>query len=257
MDEDRRAVLTGLHELSLEAAVDRLLDLGVLDAATLTTRKHEQLRDWRDWTLGRLGDELEGLRRQARQQRRHAEAQIAETRRQRRLAGATRATIVELDEHRRQAALRRRLARSELGESAAGLDAAHRALGAALAALALLTEREAQYTTSVGADLQVASERRDGRLILRLEGEIDISTAPRLNEVLADATASGADEVWVDLVGVRFIDSTGIAALLRATHSLAGPRRLAVICPDGPARRALELCGLGRLLPLHAERPAG
>jgi anti-sigma B factor antagonist len=93
--------------------------------------------------------------------------------------------------------------------------------------------------------------------VLRLEGEIDISTAPRLNAALAEATAAGVDEVWIDLIGVRFIDSTGIAALLHATHSLAGPGRLALICPDGPARRALELCGLGRILPLYAERPPG
>jgi hypothetical protein len=97
MDEDRREVLTELHELSLEAAVERLLELGVLDAATLSTRKEEQLRDWREGTVARLGDELEALRRQARQQRRHAGVQIAEARRQRRSsswtsAGARRST---------------------------------------------------------------------------------------------------------------------------------------------------------------------
>lgn len=250
-------MLAALHELSLEEAIDRLLELGVLDAATLTTHKDEQLRDWRDGAVARLGDELEALRRQARQQRRHAGAQIAEARRQRRVAGAARETIVELDERRRQAELRRQIARAEVGESVAALDAAHRALGAALAALALLSGTDVTYTPSAGAELAIASEHGAGRLVLRLEGEIDISTAPRLHEALAAATATGVDEVWIDLIGVRFIDSTGIAALLHATHSLTGPRRLAVICPDGPARRALELCGLGRIMPLHAERPAG
>ena len=41
------------------------------------------------------------------------------------------------------------------------------------------------------------------RLVLRLEGEIDIATAPSLEAALNEATASDADEVWVDLIGVR------------------------------------------------------
>jgi anti-sigma B factor antagonist len=257
MENERRTLLAELQELSLEAAVDRLLDAGVLDPAKLRSRLGDDLQRLRGNSLQGLGDELEALRREARQQRRHATSQIEEARRQRDLAGAARDTLVRLDERRQGVVRRREAARGELAEQTAALDDVHRALGAALAALTLLAERE-PYAPEANLDsgLTVVMQYDGDRLIVRLAGEIDIATAPRLEAALAEATASDADEVWVDLIGVRFIDSTGISMLLRATLELTGPRRLAVICPDGPARRALELCGVGKLLALHGERPS-
>jgi anti-sigma B factor antagonist len=251
MDEARRTLLAELQELSLEAAVERLIETGVLDAGTLHSYRDEQLREWRGRSLAQLGDELEALRRQARQQRRHAAAQVQEARRQRELAGAARETIIQLDERRRELARSRATAREET----AALDLAERALGAALAVFALLNRREPYSPEAdIGTGLEVEERRVDARVVLRLEGEIDIATAPRLRDSLAAAIASGATEVWVDLAGVRFIDSTGISALLCASEELPAPRRLAVICPDGPARRALELCGIGKVLSLYADR---
>jgi anti-anti-sigma factor len=258
MDEERRTLLAALQEISLEAAVERLLEAGVLDAAMLRSRRDECLDELREHSSEQLGDELEALRRQARQQRRHAASQIEEARRQRDVAGAVRETIVRLDEHRQGLVRRRALARGELSQQTDALEDAHRALGAALAALTLLAERE-PYRPDAHVDdgLRVDAQQVGDRLVLHLEGEIDIATAPRLEAALNEATKSGAEEVWVDLVGVRFIDSTGISLLLRAALELSGPRRLAVICPDGPARRALELCGIGKLLALFGEAPPG
>jgi len=257
MEEDRRAMLAELQELSLEAAAERLLDAGVLDRATLRARLNEHLRHLRGDPVERLGDELEALRRQARQQRRHAMSQIEEARRQRNPAGVPGDTLVRLDERRQSLARRRERARGELSQQAAALDEVHRAFGAALAALTLLAEREPEAPEAdPDASLTIDAQHDGDRLVLRLDGEIDIATAPRLQTALAEATASGVAEVWVDLMGVRFIDSTGISMLLEATHELPGPRGLAVICPDGPARRALELCGVGKLLALYSERPS-
>jgi anti-anti-sigma factor len=256
MQDERRTLLAALQEISLEAAVERLLEAGVLDAETLRSRRDQCLDDLRGHSAQQLGDELEALRRQARQQRRHAALQIEEARRQRDMAGAVRETIVRLDEHRQGLARRNEIARGELSQQAEALEDAHRALGAVLAALTLLAERE-PYSPQPDLDsgLTLEAQQIGERLVLRLAGEIDIATAPRLEAALNEATASGVEEVWVDLIGVRFIDSTGISLLLRATNELPGPRRLAVICPDGPARRALELCGIGKLLALHGEPP--
>jgi anti-sigma B factor antagonist len=255
MDEARRMLLAELQEFSLEEAVERLLELGVLDSTTLLSRRDEQLREWRSRSLERLGDELEALRRQAGQQRRHAVEQIEEARRQRQAAGAARDAIARLDRSRQRQVRRRHMDPEQLTKVGAALDAAHRSLGAALAALTLLAERDPYLPDEdVGALLTVEEQRFGDRLVLRLEGEIDISSAPRLNEALAAATASDADEVWVDLGGVHFIDSTGMSALLRATQELPASRRLAVICPAGPARRALELTGIAQLLALYSDR---
>jgi anti-anti-sigma factor len=87
--------------------------------------------------------------------------------------------------------------------------------------------------------------------ILRLQGDIDIDTTrhltERLNALIGDPSAAPV----VDLTGVTFIDSTGLGALVRAHRRLRRQgRALALICPDGPARRALEVSGLIGVLPI-------
>ncbi len=104
--------------------------------------------------------------------------------------------------------------------------------------------------------LEVRRELDGAHVVLSASGEIDMATVGELRQALEQAAASGAD-VWVDLTDVDFIDSTGLSALVLAHREMSDGRvRLAVICPDGPARRALDVCGLGDLLQVHDSRPA-
>jgi anti-sigma B factor antagonist len=104
-------------------------------------------------------------------------------------------------------------------------------------------------------DLDLRSTQVGQRTVLAAVGEIDLITAPRLEEAAAQALDSGALELWIDLSEVEFIDSTGIHALLAVRSSVeALHRRLAVICPVGPIRRAFGLTGLDEALPLYASR---
>ena len=68
-------------------------------------------------------------------------------------------------------------------------------------------------------------------------GELDGVTAPRLMEALESFTGR---TVRVDMVGVTFIDSSGIRALLRAKSSGAD----LVIEPGEIVGRLLEMTGL-------------
>ena len=55
----------------------------------------------------------------------------------------------------------------------------------------------------------------DGSAVVEIHGEVDISSAPRLWQVLVDATNGLRPTfVMVDLLHVTFIDSTGIGALV-------------------------------------------
>ena len=56
---------------------------------------------------------------------------------------------------------------------------------------------------------------------IRLAGELDMSTASQLHEVLDVAVADGGP-ILVDVSEVTFMDSTGINAFLRAAVSLRG-----------------------------------
>jgi len=48
-----------------------------------------------------------------------------------------------------------------------------------------------------------------------LNGELDIASAPMLEETVADVCAAGAHELVLDMGGVEFIDSSGLSAIVR------------------------------------------
>jgi anti-anti-sigma factor len=68
---------------------------------------------------------------------------------------------------------------------------------------------------TLAANFGVAEAEGDGEQIVRVQGELDIATAPDLERVLLSPRARG-QRVVVDLAGLRFMDSTGLRVLLRA-----------------------------------------
>jgi anti-sigma B factor antagonist len=82
----------------------------------------------------------------------------------------------------------------------------------------------------------------DGCELLAVEGEVDIATSPRLIAALNEAVTESDFSVVVDLGSVEFMDSTGLALLVRAQRRLRRRARgFAVVCPDGPVRRIFEI----------------
>ena len=104
-------------------------------------------------------------------------------------------------------------------------------------------------------DLSLQTTQVGQRTVIAADGEIDLVTAYRLENAAEDALDGGAHDLWIDLSDVEFIDSTGIHALLQVrSRAAALNRRLAVICPIGPIRRAFGLTGLEEALPLYTSR---
>jgi anti-sigma B factor antagonist len=90
---------------------------------------------------------------------------------------------------------------------------------------------------------------------VRVRGEVDIDTAPRLTEALDAAIWGTRGAFVVDLCEVDFLDSSGVSVLVRARAVLGREdRELVVICPPGPARRIFEVAGIADLLALFESR---
>jgi anti-anti-sigma factor len=88
-------------------------------------------------------------------------------------------------------------------------------------------------------------------------GELDLASTPRLADAVDDVMNGGALELWLDLSRVDFMDSSGAHLLVETQARLPElNRRLAVVCPSGPARRLLEVVGLTEQLPLYEDRAA-
>jgi ABC-type transporter Mla MlaB component len=69
--------------------------------------------------------------------------------------------------------------------------------------------------------LEIRREQREGATLLCVAGELDISGAARLDEEIA-AAAAACGSLVLDLSGVTFCDSSGLAVLLRARRRHAG-----------------------------------
>ena len=88
-----------------------------------------------------------------------------------------------------------------------------------------------------------------------VRGDIDITTAPCLEQALDAAIRTSRGAFVLDLTDVEFLDSSALHALLRARALLAREdRALAIVCPPGHARRLFELAGIADLLLLYASR---
>jgi anti-sigma B factor antagonist len=88
-------------------------------------------------------------------------------------------------------------------------------------------------------------------------GQLDFALCGKLASELDAALRSSARAIIIDLEGVSFVDSSGIAVLINAFQRLGeAGRQLAIACPRGAPRRVFELTALDRQLPLHDTRDA-
>lgn len=97
--------------------------------------------------------------------------------------------------------------------------------------------------------------RVDGYELLMVEGELDIATAPRMMSVLNEACADLERPLVVDLSGVVFMDSTGLALLINAYRRVK--RRghgFAIVCPGGPISRVFEIADMVESLHVCPDR---
>ena len=101
--------------------------------------------------------------------------------------------------------------------------------------------------------MPIAIPSRDNALTIALSGEIDHHGAREMMTQLTDAIAERLPtRLVLDLSGVTFMDSSGIAVLLRALRQMehiGGSLRVTAI--PAQARRVLDAAGVGRLITLE------
>lgn len=90
-------------------------------------------------------------------------------------------------------------------------------------------------------------EQRDiagGYQEISVGGELDLAVAERLDKAI-EAVDESCAGVVIGLTDCEFIDSTGIAVIVRAHRRFeAEGRRLVVCCPEDQVERMLDLIGL-------------
>jgi anti-sigma B factor antagonist len=76
-------------------------------------------------------------------------------------------------------------------------------------------------------------------------GELDVATAPEVEQRLGEVRDSGADHVLLDLRQLSFMDSTGLRVVMRADAAARADGHTFEVVPGIPAvQRVLELAGV-------------
>ena len=110
-----------------------------------------------------------------------------------------------------------------------------------------------------GLRFDISMGRSEVRLVV--DGEIDLDTAPQLLDTILSALLIEAtepvSEVILDLGGVTFVDSSGIAALLYARRYVASHQaNLAITNVSTIVAKTIEVAGVGGILAISL-REAG
>ena len=97
--------------------------------------------------------------------------------------------------------------------------------------------------------LRISVEHVEEARLLRVAGEIDISTVGELRRQVRDARR-GPGTVLVDLAEVEFMDSSGLHVLIDASAD----SRFFILCPSRAVRRLLDATGTRDELPIVETR---
>lgn len=95
-----------------------------------------------------------------------------------------------------------------------------------------------------GSAVQLADE--PGKTVIGLVGEIDISNAEPIGSAIEAIVRDSSAPIVFDLGDLRFMDSSGIALLLRFSSSSDGGAELRRVAPV--IRRVVEATGLSEVL---------
>ena len=98
--------------------------------------------------------------------------------------------------------------------------------------------------------LKIRSEPQNAHFVfLSLQGELDLSNADALEDEFIRLEATSVSRIVLDLRELEFIDSTGLAVIMRAHER--GNRDghiLRVLRPNGQVGRVFDLCDLDQVL---------
>jgi anti-sigma B factor antagonist len=88
-----------------------------------------------------------------------------------------------------------------------------------------------------------------GAVVLHVAGELDLATAPRLEDAIAGA--SHVEHVVIDLSGCTFLDSSGVRSLVLARRNTPPDQRVDLVSADPSILRVLEITGVDTMLAVH------
>ena len=94
-------------------------------------------------------------------------------------------------------------------------------------------------------------------VVIVVEGELEITTAPRFKQLLVKAVDERKRAIVVDFSGLSFIDSTALGVLIAAQRRMHDDdARLAIVCTHPQVLNVFEITGIDTAFRIHPDRAA-
>lgn len=103
--------------------------------------------------------------------------------------------------------------------------------------------------------MKINTAYQAGRLTVSLVGELDHHEARKAMESIDEAMdASMPREIILDMSELSFMDSSGIAVILKMNRKLGLTNgRMLINCPQAQPMKVLEASGIGRIIPIKTK----
>jgi anti-anti-sigma factor len=101
-------------------------------------------------------------------------------------------------------------------------------------------------------ELTIAVQQHASEAVVSLSGELDLSTAPRLSDAIAELLADPPPRIVLDMAGVTFCDSQGLGTLVVLSRK-AGLAHSCLVLTNVATflLRVLDITGLRPALMIH------
>ena len=101
-------------------------------------------------------------------------------------------------------------------------------------------------------ELELSHYTKDGVEVIDAAGELDVSTAPRLRELLIDLVGASGSQLVVNLDRVEFLDSAGLGVLVGAMRRVqARDGCLDLVCTQQGVLKVFKITGLSQVFGIH------
>jgi anti-sigma B factor antagonist len=85
----------------------------------------------------------------------------------------------------------------------------------------------------------------DANATVKLTGDVDMASAPRLRSMLDELVDSGMNRIVLDCRELSFLDSSGIGVLVAARTRMGDDGELVLDSPPSHVRKVLDITGMG------------
>ena len=98
--------------------------------------------------------------------------------------------------------------------------------------------------------MKIEKTQNEKKMVVALEGRLDTTTAPRLEEELKNSLA-GVTDLIIDLSKLEYISSAGLRVLLSAFKTMRNKGKMKVTNANELVKEVFEVTGFSDFLPIE------